>query len=44
MADPKIPSEGKLLAANQAKVMQEGTRQRYAISVGALRSQPKEKK
>lgn len=38
--DKKIPSEGPLLAANIAKVMNEGTRQRYAISAGTLRTAP----
>ena len=38
--DKKIPTEGPLLQANIAKVMNEGTRQRYAISAGTLRTAP----
>ncbi len=37
MADPKIPSEGKLLAANTQKLMNEGYRQRAAVSIAGLR-------
>lgn len=37
MADPKIPSEGPLLAANTQKLMNEGYPQRKAISVAGLR-------
>lgn len=36
MADPKIPSEGPMVPANTAKLMQAGVRQRYAISAAAL--------
>ncbi len=42
MADPKIPSDGKLLAANTQKLMNEGIRQRAAISMAGLRA-PKDK-
>lgn len=40
MADPKIPSEGPMLAANIEKCRLAGVRQRYAISEGSLRTAP----
>lgn len=36
MADCKIPSDGPMVPANTAKLMNSGLRQRYAISAAAL--------
>jgi hypothetical protein len=44
MADPKIPSDGPLLAANTQKLMNEGYRQRAAVSIAGLRAPKGDKK
>lgn len=40
MSDKKIPTSGPVLSEACQRVMEEGTRQRYAISAGELSATP----